>query len=100
MSPTPDERRASWVEPGLAKRVEEDGKVTLVAINLERATTYDGNGISVHTSPDGEVHVLLSAAAVRRIYGILGEDGGRIDGLSRAEVREAVDFARRHGWNR
>jgi hypothetical protein len=78
MSPTPDERRATWVEPGTAKRVV-DGRVESVAIDLARATAYQGNGISGHgyMEPSRPV-VVLSAGAIRRLARLVdppqGED--------------------------
>jgi len=77
MSPTPDERRASWVEPGLAKRLE-DGEVKSVAIDLNRAHFYSGNGISLAHGPvvtgrqaTGVPHLVLTAEAIRRLARIV-----------------------------
>jgi len=78
VSPTPDERRASWVEPGLAKRVE-DGEVKSVAIDLNRVQTYSGNGmtilgfpvISAGPSPRTTPHLVLTPQAIRRLARIV-----------------------------
>jgi hypothetical protein len=66
MSPTPDERRATWIEPGLTRLRAESGETTAVAIDLERARAYQGNGIDVVHG--GRIAVVLSAAAIRRMY--------------------------------
>lgn len=65
--PTPDERRSTWIEPGLTRLRGEDGETTGVAINLDRAWAYEGNGIETIDGPDGRV-VILSARAIRRLY--------------------------------
>jgi len=74
VSMTPDERRASWVEPGLAKRVI-DGKVRTVAIDLRRVHRYDGNGMTfLAETPDGGPRLLLTPQAIRRLYRIVGPE--------------------------
>lgn len=66
MSPTPDERRATWIEPGLSRLLDERGRVADIAIDLGRANSYGGNGISL-VGP-GRSILLLSASAIRRLY--------------------------------
>ena len=64
---TPDEWRDRFVEPGVQKR-QEDGAVLSVAIDLRRAHTYGGNGITF--MPDGvgkDATLILSADAIRRL---------------------------------
>jgi hypothetical protein len=78
---TPDERRATWVEPGIARRVE-DGKTIAVAIDLNRAQTYDGNGmtvlgfplVSTVPTPANTPHLILSPQAIRRLYRLIGPE--------------------------
>ncbi len=59
---TPDERRRTWIEPGLLRRIE-DGEVKSIAIDVDRADAYQGNGISRVGG-----NVILTAAAIRRLY--------------------------------
>lgn len=80
-SRTPDERLASWVEPGLKKRVV-DGEVQSVAIDLNRAHFYDGNGIrlahgpilTAGSQPAGVPHLILTATAIRRLARLVGPE--------------------------
>jgi hypothetical protein len=72
MSPTPDERRASWVEPGIARRVE-DGEVQSVAIDLRRVHAYGSNGMTfLDETPDGGPRLILSPDAIRRLARVVG----------------------------
>jgi len=71
--PTPDERRATWVEPGLAKRVE-GGEVLSVSIDLRRCHAYQGNGMTfLEETPDGGPRLILSPAAIRRLARVIGD---------------------------
>lgn len=80
---TPDERRATWVEPGLAKRLGEDGEVTAVSIDLRRVDIYDGNGMTFLPDRVGaDACLVLSPAAIRRLYRIVE---GSCDGDRPAE---------------